>query len=258
MKVRGFGKSDDDAEDGKVSRMFGLKLPNLGDGDGVFGLKLPGLSKDPPMEGPALGPAAEPGYTEKQAKVLQAAMSVFADRGFSAASTSEIAKEAGVAAGTVFRFYRTKKDLLLGVVTPVFRHFVAPQFVGAVKELLEDEYDDLSAFLRVLLSDRMQFVRRHRLAVRIALQETPLHPELRALWQEMVVDELEPLALETVRRLQQQGLVRAVPAGVAARTVLSVLAGFLVYRFFVLPTADWNDEAEVEALIDVLVGGLGT
>ena len=126
-----------------------------------------------------------------------------------------------------------------------------------MRGLLEDDYDDLAAFLRVLLSDRMLFVRRHRLAVRIALQETPLHPELRALWQEMVVDELEPLALETVVRLQEQGLVRAVPPGVAARTVLSVLAGFLVYRFFVLPEADWDDQAEVEALIDVLVGGLG-
>ncbi len=255
MKVPGFKKGDD--EHGEGPRVFGLKLPNLGDVDGVFGLKLPGLTKEPPMEGPALGPAAEAGYTEKQERVLQAAMAVFADRGFSAASTSEIAKEAGVAAGTVFRFYRTKKDLLLGVVTPVFRRFVAPQFVAAVRGLLEDDYEDLAAFLRVLLSDRMQFVRRHRLAVRIALQETPLHPELRQLWQELVVDELEPLALETVVRLQAQGLVRPVPPGVAARTVLSVLAGFLVYRFFVLPEADWNDQAEIEALIDVLVGGLG-
>jgi AcrR family transcriptional regulator len=257
VKVPGFGKADDGDDDGGGARVFGLKLPSLGDGDGVFGLKLPSLSKQPHVEGPEQGPAAEPGYTEKQAKVLEAAMAVFADRGFSAASTSEIAKAAGVASGTVFRFYRTKKDLLLGVVTPVFRHFVAPQFVAAVRGLLEDDYEDLSAFLRVLLTDRMQFVRRHRLAVRIALQETPLHPELRALWQETVVDELEPLALDAVHRLQEAGLVRGVDPGVAARTVLSVLAGFLVYRFFVLPEADWNDEAEIEALIDVLVGGLG-
>ncbi len=253
MKVPGFSKDDD--EEG-AARVFGLKLPSLGEGG--FSFKLPTLvNREPPVQGAEQGPAGEPGYTDKQAKVLEAAMAVFADRGFSAASTSEIAKEAGVAAGTVFRFYRTKKDLLLGVVTPVFRHFVAPQFVSAVRGLLEDDYDDLSSFLRVLLTDRMAFVKRHRLAVRIALQETPLHPELRDLWQETVVDELEPLALETVQRLQAQGLVRSVPAGVAARTVLSVLAGFLVYRFIVLPEADWNDAAEIEALIDVLVGGLG-
>ena len=97
MKVPGFGKGEDE---GEGTRVFGLKLPSLGDGDGVFGLKLPTLTKDPPVEGPDQGPAAEPGYTDKQAKVLQAAMAVFAERGFSAASTSEIAKEAGVAAGT--------------------------------------------------------------------------------------------------------------------------------------------------------------
>lgn len=252
MKVPGFGTSDDD---GEARPRFRLKLPALP--ESAFGIKLPQLFPDPSVEGPEQGPAGESGYTEKQAKVLAAAQAVFADRGFSAASTSEIAKQAGVAAGTVFRFYRTKKDLLLGAVTPVFRHLVAPQFVAAVRKLLEDDYDDLASFLRVLLMDRMQFVRKHQLAVRIALQETPLHPELRALWQETVVDELEPLALETVQRLQEQGLVRDVHPGIAARTVLSVLAGFLLYRFFVLPDADWNDEAEVEAMIDILVGGLG-
>ncbi len=198
----------------------------------------------------------EPELTEKQRRVLDAATDVFGERGFSAASTSEIAKRAGVAAGTVFRFYRTKKDLLIGVVAPLFRRFVAPQFVASVRELFEADYDDLESFLRTVITDRMEFVRKHRRAVRIALQETPLHPELRTLWNESVMTELEPLTLQTVARLQEQGLIRPMRRGVVARVILSSMAGFLFYRFLVLPEANWDEQAEVDALVDVLAQGL--
>lgn len=47
--------------------------------------------------------------TPKQLSILEAAIDVFAEKGFSAAATSEIAQRAGVAEGTIFRYYRTKK-----------------------------------------------------------------------------------------------------------------------------------------------------
>lgn len=47
--------------------------------------------------------------TPKQAKILQAAVEIFAEKGYAATSTSEIAKRAGVAEGTIFRHYKTKK-----------------------------------------------------------------------------------------------------------------------------------------------------
>lgn len=47
--------------------------------------------------------------TPKQISILEAAIEIFSDKGFSAASTSEIAQKAGVAEGTIFRYYKTKK-----------------------------------------------------------------------------------------------------------------------------------------------------
>lgn len=41
--------------------------------------------------------------------VLKAAVKIFSEKGYSAATTSEIAKEAGVAEGTIFRYFKTKK-----------------------------------------------------------------------------------------------------------------------------------------------------
>ena len=119
---------------------------------------------------------------EKQRRVLEAALEVFSEQGYGATSTSEIAKRAGVAAGTVFRFYRTKKDLLVGVVAPLFRRFVAPSLVREFGTVLEADYSSLEDFARAVVADRLDFVKKHRRLVRVALQETPLHPELRSLW----------------------------------------------------------------------------
>ncbi len=50
-----------------------------------------------------------------RARILAAAEAVFAERG-PAASTEEIAARAGVAVGTVFRHFPTKRDLLVAIL----------------------------------------------------------------------------------------------------------------------------------------------
>lgn len=47
--------------------------------------------------------------TPKQISILHAAIEVFSEKGYAAAATSEIAQKAGVAEGTIFRYYKTKK-----------------------------------------------------------------------------------------------------------------------------------------------------
>ena len=183
-------------------------------------------------------------------------MEVFAEQGFSATTTSEIAKRAGVAAGTVFRFYKTKKELLVGIVGPLFKRFVAPTVVREFGEVLEAEYPDLEAFLRTIVVDRLEFTRRHRRVLRVALQETPLHAETRLLWQESVMDQLRPLVLAAIVQLQERGLVIDLPPETVARTIVSVTAGYAVQRHFVERNREWDDEAEIEAIVGVLARGL--
>jgi len=47
----------------------------------------------------------------RHAEILQAARRVFADKGFSDASVDEIAQAAGVAKGTVYLYYPSKRDI---------------------------------------------------------------------------------------------------------------------------------------------------
>jgi AcrR family transcriptional regulator len=55
---------------------------------------------------------ARPKSEDKRIAILDAATRVFAERGLSAAPTSEISKQAGVAEGTLFTYFKTKDDLI--------------------------------------------------------------------------------------------------------------------------------------------------
>ena len=51
----------------------------------------------------------------KRNAILRAAIDVFADRGFFSAQVADIARAAGVAAGTVYLYFKSKDDLLVSI-----------------------------------------------------------------------------------------------------------------------------------------------
>jgi TetR/AcrR family fatty acid metabolism transcriptional regulator len=59
--------------------------------------------------------AAGAGATDKRERILDAAERVFARHGFFAAKVSEIAKDAGVADGTIYLYFKNKDDLLISL-----------------------------------------------------------------------------------------------------------------------------------------------
>ena len=54
--------------------------------------------------------------TEKQEKILNAALVLFAQDGFKTTSTSKIAKKAGVSEGLIFRHFENKDGLLTAII----------------------------------------------------------------------------------------------------------------------------------------------
>lgn len=53
--------------------------------------------------------------TDKRTRILDAAIHVFADKGFFQARISDIAERAGVADGTIYLYFKNKEDVLLSI-----------------------------------------------------------------------------------------------------------------------------------------------
>ncbi|BFH68295.1 MAG: TetR/AcrR family transcriptional regulator [Paenibacillus dendritiformis] len=201
---------------------------------------------------------ANPKMTEKQERIVKAAIEVFAQKGFAASSTSEIAQRAGVAEGTIFRHYKTKKDLLLSIVAPSIVKLIAPFVLREFKDVLDTEYESYDQFLRAVIENRIDFLHHNMSLVRIVLQELPFHPDLQAQLQEIVVSQVKERFEKIIRRFQAEGKLVELPTGTVIRLTASVIIGYVLARSLFLEKehAEWNDEQEREATISFLMKGL--
>jgi len=59
--------------------------------------------------------AADKQPGDKRERILSAAERIFARHGFFAAKVSDVAKEAGVADGTIYLYFKSKDDLLISL-----------------------------------------------------------------------------------------------------------------------------------------------
>lgn len=61
----------------------------------------------------------------KREAILRAAIDLFAERGFFNAQVADVARAAGVAAGTVYLYFRSKDDLLVSIFDRTMREAIA-------------------------------------------------------------------------------------------------------------------------------------
>ncbi|MGO4497076.1 TetR/AcrR family transcriptional regulator [Paenibacillus sp. 2RAB27] len=194
--------------------------------------------------------------TDKQIKIVQAAVEIFSEKGFAGSSTSEIAQKAGVAEGTIFRHYKTKKELLLSIVAPMMSKLIAPFAVKDFTKVLEADYPDVEQFLRAIIVNRLEFARRHFPVIKIFMHEIPFHNELREQFKETVAVLVLEKAYKAIRHFQKQGQIIELPAPTTMRLIVSTIVGFLIARFLLDPDADWDEEKEIDYTIKFILYGL--
>jgi AcrR family transcriptional regulator len=194
--------------------------------------------------------------TDKQIKILNAAIETFSEKGFAASSTSEIAQKAGVAEGTIFRHYKTKKDLLLSIVAPTMAKLIAPFVLKNFNKVLDSDYPRYEDFLRAVIINRMEFARNNLKIIKIMLHEIPFQDELQQQFKEHIAKKVIKRIEEIFDHFQKEGQLAPVPSHAAMRFTISVIIGYLLTRFLLLPELDWDDEKEIDYSIDFIMHGL--
>lgn len=196
--------------------------------------------------------------TEKQLRIIQAATEIFSEKGFSAASTSEIAQRAGVAEGTIFRHYKTKKDLLLSIVGPILAKTVAPLFLRDFAKLLDQPYARVEDFYKTVLRDRLEFARKNAKILRIVIQELPFHPELLGQAQILFREHVYERIKRVYAHFQAQGQLIEAPSFRIIRFSVTTIMGMVLTHALLLPEVPIDDEEEITWTIEALLHGIGS
>ncbi|WP_375379778.1 TetR/AcrR family transcriptional regulator [Listeria booriae] len=195
--------------------------------------------------------------SEKQKKIVAAAIELFAERGFAATSTSEIAKRAGVAEGTIFRHYKTKKDLLTSITMPIMIESVAPFLArNFVAEVFEQEYPDFRTFLTALVRNRFEFARENSSVVKIYMQELLYHDEMREQFSKIFMVHVKGQFDRIINFYKERGEINDMPNSTIMRALITNIIGFLITRFMIMPQANWEDDAEIERTVTCILNGI--
>ncbi|WP_283582967.1 TetR/AcrR family transcriptional regulator [Limosilactobacillus difficilis] len=98
-------------------------------------------------------------------KVLLAAIHLFAKQGFHATTTAAIAKESGMSEGTIYKYFSSKKDLLIALLTPLLIA-IRDNFFSKLNQA-----HSLDQLVDFIINDRLNFAFDNFELIQILLQE---------------------------------------------------------------------------------------
>ncbi len=193
---------------------------------------------------------------ERIPELLEAALVVFAKRGYRNTRLDDVADEAGVTKGTIYHYFDTKEALLLGVI----EHYQALAF-GRVEDVLRDE--SLTASERISLLIRKTFLGRPKSGrYLLALLVRDIAHEVPRVHERWLRD--GPVRLWTIiGRIVDQGKARGefrseADGLVAARDLVSALLLQLMWQQHAasVPGLAIDEERLIDATIELFLAGL--
>jgi len=186
----------------------------------------------------------------RSSQILAAARKVFSEKGFQEATMDEIAEVAGVAKGTLYSYFPSKRDV-----------YVAELDHGA-NELLEltrkviAAPGNLHSKLQMFIRTRLEYLEGHLDFFRIYQSEfgNMTHPACVSEQFRQVYAQQLGLMEKLLNEAVERGEIRPVPAGMVASGIYEMTRGLLLRR--VLGNASAAAEEEAEALAELLWKGM--
>ena len=186
---------------------------------------------------------------DKRDALLRAAIETFAARGFFNAQVADVARTAGVAAGTVYLYFRGKDDLLISIFEKTMKEAIATGRENIARHT--DPLAQLRTIARLHL-DRMSRDRDLAVVFQVELRQSTKFMER---FSSSYLREYLGLIREAVEAGQAAGLFRA---DVSATTAAKILFGALdeMATNWMLSRRRYSLEADADAVIDLFLNGV--
>jgi TetR/AcrR family transcriptional regulator len=195
--------------------------------------------------------------TAKEAAIVDAATRLFGEKGYAGTRTADIAAAAGVTERTLFRYFPSKEKLYRRVMFPALLVAAVPRALIDAGDLFGTDAESFASWHRRVLQLRVAAARQSapqfRLLIASLMTEESSRRKVMQIWKHNV---LKPL-VATVRRFQARGELRAdLAPEKLARAIISLNLGYIFAAALLAPEADWNDQAEIEATVELLLRGV--
>lgn len=189
--------------------------------------------------------------TEKQKKVLQASLELFASQGFEATTSQQIAKRAGVSVGSVYHTFPTKQAILVAVLAPIFERTmdtVANQFND---NTFGKGFESVEELVKVTIADRFYFADKNINVIRLMLGQMLVNSVFVEDLKKFFEQQAKQLVLPTIVRLQAEQKIKNLPIEKILQILFYPLATYIGKR--VLGINNMSLEEEIEFATEITI-----
>ena len=188
-------------------------------------------------------------------EILEAALAVFADKGFAAARMDEIAARAGVSKGTIYLYFPSKEAVFKALV----REMIGPQ-LSRLADLARGHEGPIAPLLAAMLRNLGRFIATSDKVVlpKMVIAEAGNFPDLARIYREEVIERGLALFGGLLEAGMARGEFREMPVPHAVRLCIAPLVLAAIWRttFARFDAEPYDYEGFIEAHVATLLNGL--
>lgn len=182
--------------------------------------------------------------------ILDCAAEVFAAKGFHKATIRDIAKQAGLADGTLYNYFGNKNELLIGLLHRINQSEQREQDLTAGLA-----GGDLRTFMLAYLRQRITILLDNKILLKAVLPEILVNPQLRDLYYQTVITPTVELAETQFNQLVTAGVIHTTRPDLLIRTFIATILG--MFLFHLLGDTSLEELDELTAVwVDLWLKGL--
>ena len=185
----------------------------------------------------------------RRTEIVDAARSVFARRGFALGIMDEIAKEAGVAKGTLYLYFRSKTEIYKAVLD----HDMKTLKTSTLDRM--DAAKGLKEKIRAFALARIERAEANKEFFRIMDSEGSALSYTRSQYRDWLREPVQRLAT-AIEKASTQGKIRSVDAEKTAWLIADMTRGTIQRRL--LSRSEAAPATDTEFLLDFIWGSLGS
>ena len=183
-------------------------------------------------------------------QILDAATRIFAEKGFARATIKEIAREAGIADGTIYIYFKHKNELMLGLMHRL------NQSDRRAEDFAQTAATNAEDFSTEYFRQRLNFMGEQMPAFQAILQEVLGNESLRNEYFAQVIEPTFATAEPFFQKLIEAGEIRSFEPALVMRVLTGTALGILLLRMLgdSLTIEKWHELPD--ATFDILFKGL--
>jgi AcrR family transcriptional regulator len=191
---------------------------------------------------------------KRREQILKAAIEIFSSKGYAAATIPEIARLAGVASGTIYIYYSSKRELFIDVIKNIIITTPLFEFIDRIPQ------ENIDIILKNILKDRFELIKNTPVSwIPSLIGEIQRDPELKTLWAEQFIQPFLTRIEEIYRFMTDSERFGRMEPAVAVRAVGGMILGFFMLRIMegeLSPLNVLDQEKVIDDIVNLLLHGL--